>query len=78
MDLAGIPRPATARKGIHCFRRSLGARLLEAETPTHMISQILGQRDPDSVRSYLHMGTEKLRECAIDLAGIEVEMEGLL
>ena len=43
-----------------------------------MISQILGQRDPDSVRSYLHMGTEKMRECAIDLAGIEVEMEELL
>ena len=78
LDLAGIPRPATARKGIHCFRRALGARLLEAETPTHMISQILGQRDPDSVRSYLHMGIEKMRECAIDLAGIEVEMEGLL
>lgn len=78
LDLAGIPRPATARKGIHCFRRSLGARLLEAGTPTHMISQILGQRDPNSVRSYLHMGTEKMRECAIDLVGIEVEMEGLL
>ncbi|WP_289227656.1 tyrosine-type recombinase/integrase [Parabacteroides goldsteinii] len=78
LQLAGIPRPATARKGIHCFRRSLGARLLEVGTPAHMISQILGQRDPDSVRSYLHMGTEKMRECAIDLAGIEVEMEELL
>jgi len=78
LDLAGIPRPAAVRKGLHCFRRSLGARLLEAETPTQMISQILGHRDPDSVRSYLHMDVEKLRECAISLEEIEVEMEGLL
>jgi len=75
---AEIPHPAGARRGFHCFRRSLGERLLDAETPMQMISQILGQSDPDSVRSYLHTAADKLRLCAISLSGIEVEMEGLL
>lgn len=63
--------------GFHCFRRSLGTWMLEAEVPLATISQVLGHAGTDATTPYLSMDTKRLRECALGLAGISVTMEGL-
>ena len=53
MKAAGIRQGKQDRKGFHCLRHSLAARLLSEETPLPIISSILGHRDKDSTKIYL-------------------------
>ena len=78
MKAAGIRQGKGDRKGFHCLRHSLAARLLSEETPLPIISSILGHRDKDSTKVYLSTDLEHLRACALSLAGIEVTREELL
>lgn len=75
--LSGIENGSFFRRGFHCFRRSLGTWLLEAEMPLSMISEILGHSHPDSIKPYLSMNLEGLRNCAIGFEGIEIQSEEL-
>ena len=72
MKEAGIRQGDRDRKGLHCLRHSLAARLLAEETPLPVISSILGHRDKDSTKVYLSTDLAHLRACALSLAGIEV------
>jgi integrase len=75
--LAQIENASERKLGFHGFRRALGTWMLETEAPKTLISQTFGQVDPDTIKSYLAMDTEKLRCCAISLAGIGVTQEEL-
>ncbi len=73
IKLSGIGNNVSLRKGFHCFRRSIGTWLLEAEIPLAMISEILGHGHIDSTKPYLSTDLERLRECALGLEGIEIQ-----
>lgn len=77
MKKAGIRQDEGDRKGAHCLRHSVAARLLAAETPLPIISSVLGQADKNSARVYLSTDMEHLQSCALGLAGIEVVKEEL-
>jgi site-specific recombinase XerD len=77
MKDAGIRQGHTDRKGFHCLRHSMAARLLSEETPLPIISSILGHRNKDSTLVYLSTNLENLRACALNLNGIEVNREEL-
>ncbi|MGA2572566.1 MAG: site-specific integrase [Terracidiphilus sp.] len=78
MKAAGIRQGKQDRKGFHCLRHSLAARLLSEETPLPIISSILGHRDKDSTKIYLSTDLMHLRACALGLTGIEVTKDELL
>jgi integrase len=78
MKKAGIRQGKDDRKGFHCLRHSIAARLLAEEIPLPIISSILGHRDKDSTKIYLSTDLVHLRACALGLTGIEVTREKLL
>jgi site-specific recombinase XerD len=69
---AGIRQGDNERKGFHCLRHSLAARMLAQEVPLPVISSILGHGNPESTKTYLSSDLEHLRVCALTLDGIEV------
>lgn len=78
MKDAGIRQDNGDKRGFHCLRHSLAARLLSEETPLPIISSILGHRNKDSTKVYFSTDLEHLRVCALSLQGIEVNQEELL
>jgi site-specific recombinase XerD len=78
MHDAGIRQGVNERKGFHCLRHSLAARMLAQEVPLPVISSILGHGNPESTKTYLSTDLEHLRVCALPLDGIEVAQEELL
>ena len=70
---AGIERKPFDGKGFHGLRRRMAKKLVVNGTPLTTISQILGHDDPASVRQYLSLDTDNLKECALDLKGIAME-----
>lgn len=78
MKKANIRQSEGDRKGAHCCRHTVAARLLAAETPLPVISSILGHADKNSAMVYLSTDLEHLRCCALGLTGIAVAKEELL
>lgn len=74
---AGIRQGDKERKGFHCLRHSLAARMLAQEVPLPVISSLLGHGNPESTKTYLSTDLEHLRICALSLDGIEVAQEEL-
>ena len=68
----GIDCEKIPRRGFHSFRRSFGARMLEAGVPLEILSELLGHTNIDSTKPYVATDIEGLRACAIGLFGIEV------
>jgi site-specific recombinase XerD len=67
MKIAGIKSAAHQRYGFHSFRRAFGTRLLENGTPIHLLSQLLGHRNIDSVKPYISTSEQGLKECCLSL-----------
>lgn len=59
---AGISAPFL---GTHVFRHTHACRQLELGTPTKIIGDILGHRDPESTSAYLRVATPGLRALAL-------------
>jgi integrase len=78
MKAAGIRQGEKHRKGFHCLRHTVAARLLAAETPLPIISSVLGHQNKESTKVYLSTDLEHLRACALNLAGIEITKDELL
>lgn len=78
MEKAGIRQEIGQRRGPHCLRHSLAARMLVGETPLPVISAVLGHANKESTKVYLSTDSEHLRHCALGLEGIEVASEALL
>ena len=68
---SGITVPEIRQHGLHSFRHSLASRLLEKDTPVNVISNILGHVNSDSVKSYLQIDVEKLRQCSLEVPEYE-------
>jgi site-specific recombinase XerD len=70
---AGIVRQPFDGKGFHGLRRRLAKKLIVNGTSLTTVAQILGHNDLQSVRQYLSLDTNNLRECALDFSGIPLE-----
>lgn len=78
MDKAGVSHLSGERKGFHSFRRALATDLLEADVEPAIISNVLGQANPNSLRSYLSLNQSKLKDCALSLEGFSIMREELV
>ncbi len=68
---SGITAPEIRQHGLHSFRHSLASRLLEKDTPVNVISNILGHVNSNTVKSYLQIDVEKLRQCSLEVPEYE-------
>ena len=68
---AGIDRRGKKHSGFHSLRHSAASMLLEMETPLPVITDILGQTDPDVTAIYMKINLQKLADCVLGLEGIE-------
>ena len=64
MRLAGIP---AKRRAFHALRRTFGTRLLQHEISFELIQQLLGHRDMNSMKLYLSIDEQGLKQCALPL-----------
>lgn len=64
MKLAGIP---AKHRAFHALRRTFGTKLLQNEVPFELIQQLLGHRDMDSMKLYLSIDEQELKQCALPL-----------
>lgn len=64
MKLVGIP---AKRRAFHALRRTFGTRLLQNEVSFEQIQQLLGHRDMDSMKLYLSIDEQGLKQCALPL-----------
>lgn len=65
-QLAGIQFPTQHHQGLHSLRHTLATQLLHAETPFHVISEILGHATMASTFIYAKADVETLRSAALD------------
>lgn len=72
---AGIEKLPRDGKSFHAFRRNMGIWLLDTSSDPELISQILGHQSRDVLKRYLPLTTSKLRICALDFEGIQVQTE---
>lgn len=64
MKQAGIP---AKRRAFHALRRTFGTRLLQNEVSFELIQQLLGHRDMNSMKPYLSIDEQGLKQCALPL-----------
>jgi site-specific recombinase XerD len=55
------------RRGFHSFRRSFGTRMLQNEVPLELLQQLLGHSQIDSLKPYLSVEEQALKNCALGL-----------
>lgn len=67
----GIGAQPGTEHGFRVLRASLATRMLEGDTPLPLIAGALGHRGLSSAKHYLAADEERMRECALDFAGIE-------
>lgn len=60
-------------RGMRVLRASLATRMLERDTPLPVIASALGHRGIDSAKHYLAADESGMRQCCLDLTGIEPE-----
>ena len=58
-------------RGMRMLRASLATRMLERDTPLPVIAGALGHRGIDSAKHYLAADEDRMRQCCLDLVGIE-------
>lgn len=63
--LAGIHFRKKQHRGLHSLRHTLATRLLRAQTPLHVISDILGHTSSTSTMIYAKADVESLRTAAL-------------
>jgi site-specific recombinase XerD len=64
---AGIKLPRQGSKGMHSLRHTVATRLLEAEIPLEIISNVMGHMTLESTQIYMKVDVEVLRSAALDL-----------
>ena len=63
------------QKGPHVLRRTMVGRLLHAEVPHQVITDVLGHVSKDTDKEYYSMETERLRLCSLPLPGLAEEVQ---
>jgi len=74
VEKARVNTADSGHYGVHCFRRAFGKRMLESSIPADMLSELLGQVHPDSVKPYISIDEEGLKHCAIGLIPLKAEV----
>ena len=64
MKRAGI---LSEHRGFHSFRRTFATNLLQNEVSFELIQQLLGHRNMDSMKQYLSIDEQGLKQCALPL-----------
>lgn len=64
---AGIKLPRQRSKGMHSLRHTVATRLLEAEIPLEIISNVMGHMTLESTQIYMKVDVEALRSAALNL-----------
>jgi len=75
---AGVKWDISEWKGFHSFRRGIANRMLDAEVPLEMITEVLGQTNTDSTKPYIAVHQSDLFDCALDLRLIPLGREELM
>jgi len=65
-EIAGIHFRSKQHRGLHSLRHTLATQLLRAQTPLHVISDILGHRSSTSTMIYAKADVESLRTAALN------------
>jgi len=65
-QLAGIKFRTRQHQGLHSLRHTLATRLLRAETPFHVISEVLGHASAATTFIYAKADVETLRIAALN------------
>ncbi len=55
------------KHGPHTFRSSLASSMVNDDVPYQAVRTILGHSNPDAIKHYAKLDTEKLRECAVEV-----------
>jgi len=71
MKAAGVSHSLGDGKTMHGIRRMLGTQMTIEGVPITTVAQILGQRNLGSVKPYISLDIEGLRECALGFDSIE-------
>lgn len=53
------------KSGLHSFRHSLATQLMTDQVPVQIIRSVLGHKNPQTVREYLKVNINLLKECAL-------------
>lgn len=69
---AGILRQSHDGKGFHSLRRYVGKKLVTSGISVNIAAQILGDVKIESTKKYISLDSHHLKECALDLSGIEM------
>ena len=75
---AGIERKPYDGKTFHGLRRHLAKNLIVSGVPVTTIAQILGHQSMESVKQYLSLDGQNLKECALDFSAIPLAREGVV
>jgi len=68
---AGLSRDAFDGKGFHSRQRSVGRNMATSGTPITTVAQVLGDSNINSTNKYISLDSRHLKECTLDLTGIE-------
>ena len=77
-EAAGYERKAFDGKSMHSLRRTVGTNLVTSDINLTDAAQLLGKITPESMKKYVALDVSHLKECALDLAGIESAVAGVI
>ena len=72
-QLAGIRFSSQQHQGLHSLRHTLATQLLQAQTPFHVISEVLGHATSASTLIYAKADVEALRDAGLDTEEVHDE-----
>lgn len=71
---AGYERTAFDGKSFHSLRRTVGTNLVTSDISLELAAQILGKIEPESMKKYIALDVDHLKECALDFSDIDAEV----
>jgi integrase len=76
-QIAGIRIGSDKVKGTRLFRHSVASKMLENGVAVQTISSVLGHSNPSTTDVYITTHKEKMRQCALPVSVIPMNVRGL-
>ena len=70
MDISGVSHRQGSGLGTHSFRRYVASQMLDNGVDADTVSQILGQRRPESLKPYIRVSKKRLYNCALGFSRV--------
>ena len=64
---AGVPK-----RGLHSLRRCVATNMVTSGVSVITVAQTLGHATIDPTKKYISLDSQNLKECALDLSGIQI------